>query len=270
MLSSEDVLAVHEALIADFADTSDPISPSGVRSIALLESAVSRQHTSLGDRLKYPDPIPNAATLLYGICCDHPFHNGNKRTALVSMLVHLDGNRLTLYGTSQKDLFSMVLGVADHSIGLSVPRRSQKRGAQTQRRDSDEEVEAIADWLRKRAERVQRGERQTTYRELRRILGSHGYYLEAPDRNYIEVVRYEEQRVGILRRQSQKVRKRIGTIGWPGEHETIGIKEIKNIRKLCRLTETDGVDSAAFYDRTAVIDSFVNDYRGLLRKLARR
>ena len=29
----------------------------------------------------------------FGICCDHPFHNGNTRTALVTMLVHLDNNQ---------------------------------------------------------------------------------------------------------------------------------------------------------------------------------
>jgi len=76
--------------VADFAGTGDPIAPPGVRSMTLLESAVSRQHTALGGRLKYADPVSSAATLLYGICSDHPFHNGNKRTALVAMLVHLD------------------------------------------------------------------------------------------------------------------------------------------------------------------------------------
>jgi prophage maintenance system killer protein len=101
-LTAEDVLTIHEYLINDFAATSDPISPPGVRSVALLESAVGRQHTGTGSTLKYPDPIDNAATLLYGVCLDHPFHNGNKRTALVAMLVHLDKNHLCLFNTSQK------------------------------------------------------------------------------------------------------------------------------------------------------------------------
>jgi death-on-curing protein len=73
MLSTEDVMMIYRILVADFAKSPDPISPVGIRSVALLESAVGRQSTSLGSTLKYPDPISNAATLAYGICCDHPF-----------------------------------------------------------------------------------------------------------------------------------------------------------------------------------------------------
>ena len=36
---------------------------------------VGRQHTGLGDTLKYPRPIESAATLAYGVCCDHAFHD---------------------------------------------------------------------------------------------------------------------------------------------------------------------------------------------------
>jgi len=45
-LSCEDVVAVHEALVADFAGTQDPISPPGISGMTLLESAVSRQHNT--------------------------------------------------------------------------------------------------------------------------------------------------------------------------------------------------------------------------------
>lgn len=268
MISDEDVLSIHEALVADFAQTGDPIAPPGVRSMALLESAVSRQTTSLGGKLKHPDALHNAATLLYGICLDHPFHNGNKRTAVVAMLVHLDENKLALQDTTQKDLFDMIIAVATHQIGLRPSKRCTTE--REVRRQTDEEVEAIAEWLRRRAKRVLRGERQITYRDLRRILGAYGYHLENPDRNYIEVVRFEEERAGSVFKRTRTVRKKIGSIGWPGECEVIGVREIKNIRRLCRLTEADGIDSSSFYDRAAVIDAFVNRYRTLLRRLARR
>jgi hypothetical protein len=45
---------------------------------------------------------------------------------------------------------------------------------------------------------------------------------------------------------------------------------IKHVRQICQLREEDGVDSDAFYDSTALIDSFVNTYRRTLNKLARR
>jgi death-on-curing protein len=95
-LTADEVLRIHHILCRDFAASEDPIGYGGLKSRSLLESAVSRQHSGFGLFRKYKDPIPNAATLGFGICCDHPFHNGNKRTALVSMLAHLDKNHLAL------------------------------------------------------------------------------------------------------------------------------------------------------------------------------
>lgn len=71
----------------------------------LLESAVARQFVGFGGELKYPSPIYNAATLTYGITSNHPFHNGNKRAALVAMLCHLDKNSLIVKAdVTQEDL----------------------------------------------------------------------------------------------------------------------------------------------------------------------
>jgi hypothetical protein len=99
-LTVEDVLSIHEILVADFAHAGDPISPAGPRGMALVESAVGRQMTSLGGVLKYPEPIGNVATVAFGLCCDHPFHNGNKRTALVSLLVEPVGALATVICTA--------------------------------------------------------------------------------------------------------------------------------------------------------------------------
>jgi death on curing protein len=95
ILSVEDIKYIHECLIEEFLDSSNPICPPGVKDENLLASAAFRQNTSLNGIMKYPDPFSNAATLTFGICCDHPFHNGNKRTALVSLLAHLYNNRLS-------------------------------------------------------------------------------------------------------------------------------------------------------------------------------
>jgi death-on-curing protein len=267
-LSLDEVLSIHEALVADFARTPDPIVPPGVRTLALLESAVSRQHTSLGTRLKYPTSISNAATLLYGICCDHPFHNGNKRTAMVAMLVHLDKNKLSLFQTRQADLYSLMMGVATHTVGLRPdPRRPDKAASG---RKMDEEVRAIAEWIWKRAESVVRGERAITYRELRAILTRFGYYLEHPDKNSIDIVKHQQVTIGLRGRRKRDVPKRIGNIPYPGDGKTASVGILKSVRSICHLTEADGVDSFAFYDQGLIIDSFVNKYRSVLRRLAKR
>lgn len=263
-LSTEEVIQIHERLVQDFAEAGDPIVPCGVRSIALLESAISRQHTSLAGTLKYPGAIDNAATLMYGLCCDHPFHNGNKRTALVAMLVHLDRNRLSLFGVNQKDLFEMIIEVAQHTLA------TRKRTKGKNRPTPDEEVQAIANWISKRADKLIRGERTITYRELRRILEGFGYYMENPKGNSIEIVRYEKVKKGIFKRRTENERKHITSIGYPGETKEVGIKIVKQVRRICRLCEEDGVDSECFYHDTIVLDAFINRYRIILRRLARR
>jgi hypothetical protein len=80
--------------------------------------------------------------------------------------------------------------------------------------------------------------------------------------------------VGLVTRQHSltrevRVSKRIGNIGWPGESREVGIKELKRVREICRLREQDGVDSDSFYSYSVVVDSFVNRYRTVLRRLAK-
>jgi death-on-curing protein len=266
-LAVEEVLRIHEVLIADFVQSKDPIFPPGVRSMALLESAVGRQSVGHGGRLKYPDAISNAATLVFGICMDHPFHNGNKRTALVAMLGHLDRNGLCLYGTTQADVYRFMLSIADHSIGLR--HDSRRKDKTPTRRSADEEVKAIAEWLAKRVQEVRRGEKPITYRHLRQALAAFQYELGTIDSNRVEVVKVETEKPTLLRRHPRTVRKRVGWIGYRNEGTEVSIKDLKAVRRMCKLTEADGVDTDAFYNHSAVVDSFINQYRTVLRRLAK-
>lgn len=66
----------------------------GVREAALLESAVAApQATMMGEPL-IRDPVDVAAAYLFYLCCNHPFVDGNKRTALATCLVFLSENGL--------------------------------------------------------------------------------------------------------------------------------------------------------------------------------
>src|SRR5262249_40406108 len=155
-----------------------------------------------------------------------------------------------------------VLAVATHTI---------VRGASVENRPSaDEEVNAIARWIRDHEDRVERGERPITFRELRRILGTFRFALENPNNNSIDLVKIETEKGGFLRPTATTVRKRIGSIGFPGDTKIVPVRTIKYVRQQCRLREEDGVDSAAFYDDVEVVDAFINEYRNVLRRLARR
>jgi death-on-curing protein len=263
-LSEEDVLRIHYSLVEEFAESNNPINPAGVRSQSLLGSAVSRQHSSLGEILKYPDAIHNAATLAFGICNDHPFHNGNKRTALVSLLVHLELNRLSLAGTPDNDLFDLMLSIAKHTV---APINNKTKNS-LNLPPADEEVEAIAGWLHEKAKPLKRGELQITYKQLRKILSHYGYELDDPDSNRIKILHIVREKP--LFRPERTVRIHIATIGYPREGGILSLENIKFVRRVCKLREEDGVDSDAFYADGAIIDTFINQHRKILQRLANR
>jgi death on curing protein len=266
-LEYDELLAIHYRVIEDFLDDDDPVGLAGPRDGGrLLESVVGRQHVGFGEYLKYPDPYSNAASLTFGICCGHPFNNGNKRTALVSMLAHLDRNGLTLFGVRKRDLYSMIKQVAEHTLGVRHDPR--KKNAAYTEREADEEVGVIAEWLRARARKFERGERVITYRQLRRILSSHGFTVEQPKNHNVGIFREVEEK-RLLRKPVLR-KERLITIPWPGDGRTVAIKQIKAIRRATGLAETDGCDSNSFYDHADMVDVFVTEYRDILSKLARQ
>ena len=82
------VRAIHAEVLAAHGGS------AGVREEALLESAVAApQATMMGEPL-ITDPIDVAAAYLFYLCRNHPFVDGNKRTALATCLVFLSENGL--------------------------------------------------------------------------------------------------------------------------------------------------------------------------------
>ena len=66
----------------------------GIRDEALLESAVAAPQATMMGRPLMSDPIEIAAAYLFYLCRNHPFIDGNKRTALAACLVFLEANEL--------------------------------------------------------------------------------------------------------------------------------------------------------------------------------
>jgi death-on-curing protein len=82
-LTPETVQEIHAEAIARFGGS------DGVRELALLESAVAAPQASFGGRSPYRDMAELAAAYLFYLCKNHPFVDGNKRTALGACLVFL-------------------------------------------------------------------------------------------------------------------------------------------------------------------------------------
>lgn len=66
----------------------------GLRDEALLESAVAAPQATWGGEPIMTDAVEIAAAYLFYICRNHPFVDGNKRTALATCLVFLAANDL--------------------------------------------------------------------------------------------------------------------------------------------------------------------------------
>ncbi len=66
----------------------------GVRDENMLESAVAAPQASWAGEPIMSDPIEIAAAYLFYLCRNHPFVDGNKRTALASCLVFLEQNEI--------------------------------------------------------------------------------------------------------------------------------------------------------------------------------
>ena len=85
-LTAEAVKAIHEEVLAAHGG-----SP-GLRDSALLESAVAAPQATQGGEALLKDVVEIAAAYLFYLCSNHPFVDGNKRTALAACLVFLETN----------------------------------------------------------------------------------------------------------------------------------------------------------------------------------
>ncbi|CUH77422.1 death-on-curing family protein [Tritonibacter multivorans] len=261
-----DVMEIHERLVDDAIESEDPISPPGVKNEGLLNSALSRQLVGMGDTLKYADPIENAATLCYGVCCNHAFHNGNKRTALVALMCHLDRNGYTFTDRASQDvLYSFMIRVANHSI---LPKKKKA----LYHDNSDAEVSEMASWIRRRTRRIEKSERSLSYPEFERVLRAHDVYFENHKNNTVDVVKYETvvTKKGWfgLKEVSAREAKKVANIPY-FPSRTVGKKLVRSVRMQAGLSHDDGVDSTLFYGVEAKPDDFIQKYKRVLRRLAK-
>ena len=77
------VREIHQWAIRDFGGS------DGIRENALLESAVAAPQATFGGKSIYASLTEIAGAYLYYLCRNHPFLDGNKRTALGACLVFL-------------------------------------------------------------------------------------------------------------------------------------------------------------------------------------
>lgn len=87
----------------------------GIRDQNMLESAVNMPQQSFGGEYLHKDIFAMAAAYLFHIAKNHPFVDGNKRTAVVSASVFLELNSLSLEMEGKK-LEEMTQNVVQGSV----------------------------------------------------------------------------------------------------------------------------------------------------------
>jgi len=92
-LTSQQVLYIHDQMIKRFGGS------MGIRDIGLLESAVGRPLASFDGKDLYLDIFYKSAALLQSLLKNHPFVDGNKRTALSSagLFLRINGYILKMH-----------------------------------------------------------------------------------------------------------------------------------------------------------------------------
>lgn len=91
--------------------------PEGIRDDGLLESALARPLNKFA--YGETDMAALAASYGFGIAKNHPFIDGNKRTALASMIVFLGLNKLDIEALPE-ELTAVVLSLAAGEISEEV------------------------------------------------------------------------------------------------------------------------------------------------------
>ena len=108
-LTEELTLAIHARQIAEHGGS------DGIRDKTLLQSALARPQQLFTYGEPPPDIAGLAASLTYGIAKNHPFVDGNKRTAAVlcELFVVINGARLN---ATDQEMLDTILALAEGTL----------------------------------------------------------------------------------------------------------------------------------------------------------
>ncbi len=106
------VLAIHDRQIIEHGGA------DGVRDDGLLESALARPQQMLAYAQPEPDLADLATALAYGIARNHPFVDGNKRTAYVALRTFLVLNGTDVVASAE-DRYTHMLALAGGGLSAS-------------------------------------------------------------------------------------------------------------------------------------------------------
>ena len=109
MIDISEVEKIHDILIEKFG------GGKGIRDKGLLQSALSRPYQTFDGKELYPNPADKAAAIFESIISNHPFVDGNKRTAYVLLRLTLKENNLDI-SAEQSEKYDFVISAASGQL----------------------------------------------------------------------------------------------------------------------------------------------------------
>ena len=245
LIKPDDVLRAHY-LIADYFVGMGEEVLYGVKTPDLLYSAINRQEVVFAGKNKWNSPLEKCATLFYGLVKNHAFHDGNKRTALLIALynLHLIGRTPT---EKQKDFEQLTVRIAGNKL-------SDYKVYQKYKDKEDSEILTITNILKKLTKKTDKRFYAMTFKEFGKRLENYGYYMTAPEKNYVKIYKYRSYiwRKDIFIRQ----------IGCPSLNSQINEKAAKTILK-----DVGVEDNYNFFKGGEPLYKLIEDYRTPLARL---
>ena len=109
LLALDEVLSLHAEQIRLFGGS------SGIRDLGLLQSALGNVEATFDGAFLHETIFAMAAAYLFGICRNHPFVDGNKRTAVGAALTFLEMNGVEI-NADDDEFYELVIGVAEGRV----------------------------------------------------------------------------------------------------------------------------------------------------------
>ncbi len=126
-LTIEIVREIHAEVIQRFGGL------RGVRDENLLASAVLAPQSTFGGKSPYADIIEIAAAYLFHLCRNHPFLDGNKRTAMMAAIVFLRLNGIEP-APDNNDWEKLMLDVASGHLARDTTTKGLRRLLKSKRK----------------------------------------------------------------------------------------------------------------------------------------
>lgn len=243
----------------------------GIKNFNLLASAVARQEVAFDGHRKWTDDIDLMATLVYGLVKNHAFEDGNKRTALLSLLLFLHNKGYKVV-KPQTELENLIVRIAANELS----EYGSYKFSPGDELEDDYKVKFISERIKKSVKKMDKRIYQLTYRELNKRLKDFKVCLEDPKKGYINVYKIEsvEKEESLFKRllsgKKHQIEDRkvfLTQISFRGWTKKVDLAVIKEVLSKAGLTVASGIDSGVFFHNDPPEYELIKEYRDPLIRL---